>query len=167
MSIAITSSPNRAPRVLKRWLIAISSSAVASVTVIRTYWWRFAGLGYLARRLPRLGHSTWQPLPGLSSGSVFFQASKAGRNSGRKRRSKRSASFLSPWASAFSHSTTVEALYEPPDWRIWPLPNAYWHSVSRVVKSEAGLGLRGNQTVVSSRVTLGQLGRCGKSLHWQ
>jgi hypothetical protein len=35
--MAITSSPNLTPRVLKRWLIAISSKTVASVTVSRTY----------------------------------------------------------------------------------------------------------------------------------
>ena len=120
----------RTPRVLKRWLMAISSSTVARVTVhshvlvgelaaSRALIEDLCGLVIQPRRLFGFGASVFrhQLRAGRGIGvvdrvSLLFQASKAGRNSGRKRRSKRSASFLSPWASAFSHSTTVDALYK-------------------------------------------------------
>ncbi len=82
MSIAITSSPNRAPRVLKRWLIAISSSAVASVTVIRTYWWEFC-----RARVPRSKTSAaWSFNLAASSGIVEWVSLLPSIKSGTKLR---------------------------------------------------------------------------------
>ena len=46
---------------------------------------------------------------GLWNGSVFSQASKAGRNSTRKRRSKSAAAFALPVAVAASHDQNVLA----------------------------------------------------------
>ena len=46
---------------------------------------------------------------GLWNGSVFSQARKAGRNSGRNRRSNSAAAFVLPVAVAASHDPNVLA----------------------------------------------------------
>src|SRR4051812_34574849 len=109
--------------------MAVSSNTVANVTVARTYLSEFSralvpsskgAVAFLsswdACSVLELRYSGMNCGPtgalALLSGSVLVQASNAGRNSGSSRRSNRSASFLSPRASAFSHSTTVAALYK-------------------------------------------------------
>jgi hypothetical protein len=131
---AITSSPTRRPGIWKRWLMAISNRTVANVTVARTYWSEFCrplvpcskaskarSFSLAAASALELRYSGINSGPAgalmLLTGSIFFQFSKAGRNSGRKRLSKRSASFLSPWASAFSHST--KRYTNAHGWRMW------------------------------------------------